>query len=174
MTETRDLRKVRVGKVVSDKMDKTIVVAIEDNVRHPKYGKIIKRTVKIHAHDEKNECGIGDKVAVMETRPLSATKRWRLVEIVEKAFEITDKKDDVHFTYARLIFSKEIYKNNIEYSNWNIEKAISETDMAYSINPLPTYKQLKAQILFYKKDYQGAYDIYKQIKKAFMLLEIVE
>ena len=85
MTETRDLRKVRIGKVVSDKMDKTIVVAIEDNVRHPKYGKIMKKTVKIHAHDEKNECGIGDKVAVMETRPLSATKRWRLVEIVEKA-----------------------------------------------------------------------------------------
>ena len=85
MTETRDLRKVRIGKVVSDKMDKTIVVAIEDNVRHPKYGKIMKKTVKIHAHDEKNECGIGDKVAVMETRPLSATKRWRLVNIVEKA-----------------------------------------------------------------------------------------
>ena len=85
MTEAREQRKIRVGKVVSDKMDKTIVVAIEDNVRHPKYGKIIKRTVKIHAHDEKNECGIGDKVAVMETRPLSATKRWRLVEIVEKA-----------------------------------------------------------------------------------------
>ena len=85
MTETRDLRKVRVGKVVSDKMDKTIVVAIEDNVRHAKYGKIVKRTVKIHAHDEKNECGVGDKVAVMETRPLSKTKRWRLVEIVEKA-----------------------------------------------------------------------------------------
>ena len=85
MTETRDLRKVRVGKVVSDKMDKTIVVAIEDNVRHPKYGKIIKRTVKIHAHDEKNECKVGDTVSVMETRPLSATKRWRLVEIVEKA-----------------------------------------------------------------------------------------
>ena len=85
MTETRELRKVRVGKVVSDKMDKTIVVAIEDNVRHPKYGKIIKRTFKIHAHDEKNVCGIGDKVAVMETRPLSKTKRWRLVEVVEKA-----------------------------------------------------------------------------------------
>jgi len=85
MTETRNLRKVRVGKVVSDKMDKTIVVAIEDNVRHPKYGKIVKRTVKIHAHDEKNVCGIGDKVSVMETRPLSATKRWRLVEIIEKA-----------------------------------------------------------------------------------------
>ena len=85
MTEIRELRKVRVGKVVSDKMDKTIVVAIEDNVRHPKYGKIIKRTVKIHAHDEKNECAIGDKVAVMETRPLSKTKRWRFVEIIEKA-----------------------------------------------------------------------------------------
>ena len=85
MTEIREHRKVRVGKVVSDKMDKTIVVAIEDNVRHPKYGKIIKRTVKIHAHDDKNECCIGDKVAVMETRPLSKTKRWRLVEIVEKA-----------------------------------------------------------------------------------------
>ena len=85
MTDTRELRKVRVGKVVSDKMDKTIVVAIEDNVRHPKYGKIIKRTVKIHAHDEKNECGVGDKVAVMETRPLSKTKRWRFVEIIEKA-----------------------------------------------------------------------------------------
>ena len=84
MTEVREHRKVRVGKVVSDKMDKTIVVAIEDNVRHPKYGKIIKRTVKIHAHDEKNECVIGDKVAVMETRPLSKTKRWRLVEVVEK------------------------------------------------------------------------------------------
>ena len=85
MTENRDTRKIRVGKVVSDKMDKTIVVAIEDNVRHPKYGKIIKRTVKIHAHDEANVCGVGDTVAVMETRPLSKTKRWRLVEIVEKA-----------------------------------------------------------------------------------------
>lgn len=85
MEETRELRKVRVGKVVSDKMDKTIVVAIEDNVRHPKYGKIIKRTVKVHAHDEENVCRIGDKVAIMETRPLSATKRWRLVNIVEKA-----------------------------------------------------------------------------------------
>ena len=85
MTEnTRNLRKVRVGRVVSNKMDKTIVVALEDNVRHPKYGKIIKRTVKIHAHDAANECAIGDKVAVMETRPLSATKRWRLVEIIEK------------------------------------------------------------------------------------------
>ena len=85
MTETRETRKVRIGKVVSNKMDKTIVVAIEDNVRHPKYGKIIKRTVKIHAHDEGNICQIGDKVMVMETRPLSKTKRWRLVEIVEKA-----------------------------------------------------------------------------------------
>ena len=85
MTETRALRKVRVGKVVSNKMEKTIVVAIEDNVRHPKYGKIVKRTVKVSAHDENNQCNIGDKVSVMETRPLSKTKRWRLVEIVEKA-----------------------------------------------------------------------------------------
>ncbi len=85
MTETRNQRKVRVGKVVSDKMDKTCVVAIVDNVRHPKYGKIMKRTLKLHVHDEKNECGIGDKVSVMETRPLSKTKRWRLVEIIEKA-----------------------------------------------------------------------------------------
>lgn len=85
MEEARKLRKVRVGKVVSDKMDKTIVVAIEDHVRHPKYNKIIKRTVKIHAHDENNACGVGDTVSVMETRPLSKTKRWRLVEIIEKA-----------------------------------------------------------------------------------------
>ena len=84
MAEERKLRKVRVGKVVSNKMDKTIVVAIDDHVRHPKYNKIIKRTVKIHAHDEQNVCSIGDKVSVMETRPLSKTKRWRLVEIVEK------------------------------------------------------------------------------------------
>jgi small subunit ribosomal protein S17 len=81
----RNLRKVRVGKVVSNKMDKTIAVAIEDNIRHPKYGKIIKRTVKIYAHDENNACNIGDKVSVMETRPLSRMKRWRLVEIIEKA-----------------------------------------------------------------------------------------
>ena len=81
----RNLRKTRVGMVVSDKMDKTAVVAILDNVKHPMYGKVIKRTVKIHVHDEKNECGIGDKVEVMETRPLSKTKRWRLVEIIEKA-----------------------------------------------------------------------------------------
>ena len=85
MTEIREQRKVRVGMVVSTKRDKTIVVAIVDNVRHPKYGKIIKRTVKIHAHDEENVCTVGDKVAVMETRPLSKTKRWRLVEIIEKA-----------------------------------------------------------------------------------------
>ena len=85
MTEERALRKVRVGMVVSDKMDKTVVVAIEDNVKHPVYGKIIKRTLKVHAHDEKNECGVGDKVKIMETRPLSKTKRWRLVEIIEKA-----------------------------------------------------------------------------------------
>ncbi len=81
----RNLRKVRVGKVVSNKMDKTIVVAIVDSVCHPKYGKIMKRTLKIHAHDEHNECNIGDTVSVMETRPLSKTKRWRLVEIIEKA-----------------------------------------------------------------------------------------
>lgn len=81
----RNLRKTRVGKVVSDKMDKTIVVAIEDNVRHPLYKKIIKKTVKLKAHDENNECRIGDRVMVMETRPLSKDKRWRLVEIVEKA-----------------------------------------------------------------------------------------
>ena len=81
----RNLRKTRVGVVVSDKMDKTIVVAIEDNVAHPLYNKIIKRTVKLKAHDEKNECGIGDRVKVMETRPLSKDKRWRLVSIIEKA-----------------------------------------------------------------------------------------
>ena len=81
----RNLRKTRVGKVVSDKMDKTIVVAIEDNVKHPLYKKIVKRTYKLKAHDENNECNIGDRVKVMETRPLSKYKRWRLVEIIEKA-----------------------------------------------------------------------------------------
>ncbi|MCI8332922.1 MAG: 30S ribosomal protein S17 [Clostridiales bacterium] len=81
----RNLRKTRTGKVVSNSMDKSIVVSIEDNVKHPKYGKVIKRTVKIHAHDENNECNVGDKVTVMETRPLSKTKRWRLVGIIEKA-----------------------------------------------------------------------------------------
>ena len=83
--EERNLRKTRVGTVVSDKMDKTVVVAINDNVKHPKYGKVIKRTVKIHVHDEYNECGVGDRVEVMETRPLSKTVRWRVVEIIEKA-----------------------------------------------------------------------------------------
>ena len=81
----RNLRKTRVGKVVSDKMDKTIVVAIEDNVKHPLYKKIVKRTYKLKAHDENNECNIGDRVKVMESRPLSKDKRWRLVEIIEKA-----------------------------------------------------------------------------------------
>mgnify|MGYP001528436426 FL=1 len=81
----RNLRKTRVGMVVSDKMDKTIVVAIKDNVRHPLYKKIIKRTIKLKAHDENNSCGIGDKVEIMETRPLSKDKRWRLVRIIEKA-----------------------------------------------------------------------------------------
>ena len=85
MTEERNLRKTRVGMVVSDKMDKTVVVAIEDNVKHPVYGKIIKRTLKVHAHDENNTCGVGDKVEIMETRPLSKTMRWRIVEIIEKA-----------------------------------------------------------------------------------------
>ena len=81
----RNLRKTRVGRVVSNKMQKTIVVAIEDNVKHPLYKKVIKRTVKFKAHDEENVCGIGDKVEIMETRPLSKTKRWRVVEIIEKA-----------------------------------------------------------------------------------------
>lgn len=81
----RNLRKTRVGMVVSDKMDNTIVVAIKDNVRHPLYKKIIKRTIKLKAHDENNSCGIGDKVEIMETRPLSKDKRWRLVNIIEKA-----------------------------------------------------------------------------------------
>ena len=81
----RAFRKTKVGMVVSDKMDKTIVVAIEDKVQHPLYKKILKRTYKLKAHDENNECGVGDKVRVMETRPLSKDKRWRVVEIIEKA-----------------------------------------------------------------------------------------
>ena len=81
----RNLRKTRTGKLISDKMDKTIVVAVVDNVEHPLYKKIVKRTYKLKAHDENNECGIGDTVRVMETRPLSKDKRWRLVEIIEKA-----------------------------------------------------------------------------------------
>ncbi len=85
MTDTRKLRKIRLGIVTSDKMDKTITVAVTDRVKHPLYKKIMKRTRKLHAHDENNECGIGDTVRVMETRPLSKTKRWRLMEIVEKA-----------------------------------------------------------------------------------------
>ena len=81
----RNLRKTRVGKVVSNKMDKTIVVAIEDHVKHPLYKKIVKRTYKLKAHDEENTCNIGDTVKVMETRPISKDKRWRLVEVVERA-----------------------------------------------------------------------------------------
>ena len=81
----RNLRKTRTGKVISDKMDKTIVVAIENHVKHPLYGKIVKKTYKLKAHDENNECKIGDTVKVMETRPLSKDKRWRLVEIIERA-----------------------------------------------------------------------------------------
>ena len=85
MTENRAFRKTRIGQVVSDKMDKTIVVAIEDSVQHPLYKKTMKRTYKLKAHDEQNACGVGDVVKVMETRPLSKDKRWRVVEIVEKA-----------------------------------------------------------------------------------------
>ena len=85
MVVERNLRKTRTGKVVSNKMQKTIVVAVEDHVKHPLYNKIVKRTYKLKAHDENHECRIGDRVKVMETRPLSKDKRWRLVEIVEKA-----------------------------------------------------------------------------------------
>ena len=85
MSEVRGMRKTRVGVVVSDKMDKTITIAVKYRVRHPLYGKIMNRTTKIKAHDEHNECGIGDTVKIMETRPLSHDKRWRLVEIIEKA-----------------------------------------------------------------------------------------
>ena len=85
MSEVRGMRKTRVGVVVSDKMDKTITIAVKYRIRHPLYGKIMNRTTKIKAHDENNECGIGDTVRVMETRPLSHDKRWRLVEIIEKA-----------------------------------------------------------------------------------------
>ena len=85
MTANRAFRKTRIGQVVSDKMDKTIVVAIEDSVQHPLYTKTLKRTYKLKAHDENNECGIGDTVEVMETRPLSKDKRWRLIRIIEKA-----------------------------------------------------------------------------------------
>lgn len=84
-TIERNVRKTRIGLVTSDKMDKTITVAVERKVRHPLYGKFLKKTSKFHAHDENNECGIGDTVKIMETRPLSKLKRWRLVEIVEKA-----------------------------------------------------------------------------------------
>ena len=83
--EERNLRKTRTGKVISNKMDKTIVVAVEDNVKHPLYNKIVKRTYKLKAHDENNEANVGDTVLIMETRPLSRTKRWRLVNIIEKA-----------------------------------------------------------------------------------------
>jgi small subunit ribosomal protein S17 len=83
--QDRNARKVREGLVVSDKMDKTVVVSVEDRVKHAMYGKVLRRTTKYKAHDENNECGIGDRVLLMETRPLSATKRWRVVEILEKA-----------------------------------------------------------------------------------------
>ena len=84
-TEQRSPRKVRAGLVVSDKMDKTVVVLVEDRVKHALYGKVMRRTSKLKAHDEQNSCGVGDRVQIMETRPLSATKRWRVVEILEKA-----------------------------------------------------------------------------------------
>ncbi|MEU9835410.1 30S ribosomal protein S17 [Streptosporangium sp. NPDC048047] len=84
-TQARSYRKTREGLVVSDKMDKTVVVAVEDRVKHPLYGKVIRRTTKYKAHDEANACGVGDRVLLMETRPLSASKRWRVVEILEKA-----------------------------------------------------------------------------------------
>ncbi len=84
-TSERNHRKVREGLVVSDKMDKTVVVSVEDRVKHPLYGKVLRRTSKLKAHDETNQCGIGDRVLIMETRPLSATKRWRLLEVLEKA-----------------------------------------------------------------------------------------
>ena len=84
-TEQRNQRKTREGLVVSDKMDKTIVVAVEDRVKHALYGKVLRKTSRLKAHDETNTCGIGDRVLIMETRPLSATKRWRLVEVLEKA-----------------------------------------------------------------------------------------
>ena len=82
---TRNTRKVREGLVVSDKMDKTVVVAVEDRVKHALYGKVLRRTSKLKAHDEQNDCGIGDRVLIMETRPLSATKRWRVVQVLERA-----------------------------------------------------------------------------------------
>lgn len=85
MTETRNLRKVRVGKVVSDKMDKSIVVSVERRVKHAMYGKFVKKTSRFMAHDENNECGVGDTVRIMETRPMSKSKRWRLVDLIEKA-----------------------------------------------------------------------------------------
>ena len=84
-TPVRNQRKTREGIVVSDKMDKTVVVTVEDRVKHALYGKVMRKTSRLHAHDENNECGIGDRVLVMETRPLSATKRWRVVEILERA-----------------------------------------------------------------------------------------
>lgn len=85
MSDDRSMRKTQIGKVVSDKMDKTVVVAIQENVKHKLYSKIIKRTKRLKAHDEKNNCHIGDKVKIMETRPISKEKRWRIVEILEKA-----------------------------------------------------------------------------------------
>ena len=114
----RNLRKTRTGKVVSDKMDKTIVVAVEDHVKHPLYNKIVKRTYKLKAHDEENQCGIGDTVKVMETRPLSKDKRWRLVEIIEKAIEIGGIQHDS--TGGRLKVGIQALKNYLQ-SEYSLE-----------------------------------------------------
>lgn len=102
----RNLRKTRVGVVVSDKMDKTIVVAVKDSVQHPLYKKIMKRTVKFKAHDEKNECGVGDRVEIMETRPISADKRWRLVQIIERRNKRAALKGDSVLWYRCKAISK--------------------------------------------------------------------
>ena len=103
MVVERNLRKTRTGKVVSNKMQKTIVVAVEDHVKHPLYNKIVKRTYKLKAHDENNECNIGDTVKVMETRPLSKDKRWRLVEIIERAKQIVIRIAYLQFSHKNVI-----------------------------------------------------------------------
>ena len=103
MVVERNLRKTRTGKVVSNKMQKTIVVAVEDHVKHPLYNKIVKRTYKLKAHDENNECNIGDTVKVMETRPLSKDKRWRLVEVIERAKKIVIRIACLQFSHKNVI-----------------------------------------------------------------------
>ena len=122
----RNLRKTRTGKVVSNKMDKTIVVAVLDNVKHPLYGKIVKRTYKLKAHDENNECNIGDTVKVMETRPLSKDKRWRLVEIIEKAkaTSFTNKKLKAKKTYFFKVRAYITKNGKKTYSSWSAVKKV--------------------------------------------------